>query len=199
MNVDRPRTLHADDSRQPAWTAGRASPAPAGALPRARRQPGRGVVLSEDTGLNVNVRMGEVETVERTRDRGIAVTVYFGQRKGSASTADLQRGQPGRHRRAGLRDRAPHRGRRRRRPGRCRADGDATCATSTAGIPGRSTPTARSTWRWPAKRAGRELDPRIEQLRRRLGRQRREPVGLRQLAWLHRPRAQHQPLASAAR
>jgi len=37
----------------------------------------------------VNVRMGEVETVESTRDRGIAVTVYFGQRKGSASTADL--------------------------------------------------------------------------------------------------------------
>ncbi|MGO4778575.1 PmbA/TldA family metallopeptidase, partial [Lysobacter sp. 2RAB21] len=38
----------------------------------------------------VNVRMGEVETVEATRDRGIAVTVYFGQRKGSASTADLR-------------------------------------------------------------------------------------------------------------
>jgi PmbA protein len=34
--------------------------------------------------------MGEVETVERTRDRGVAVTVYFGKRKGSASTADLQ-------------------------------------------------------------------------------------------------------------
>ena len=34
--------------------------------------------------------MGEVETVESTRDRGIAVTVYFGQRKGSASTADLR-------------------------------------------------------------------------------------------------------------
>ncbi|MGQ4661435.1 metalloprotease PmbA [Lysobacter sp. F6437] len=48
------------------------------------------VSCSEDTGLNVNVRMGEVETVESTRDRGIAVTVYFGGRKGSASTADLQ-------------------------------------------------------------------------------------------------------------
>lgn len=43
-----------------------------------------------DTGLAVNVRLGEVETVEATRDRGIAVTVYFGQRKGSASTADLR-------------------------------------------------------------------------------------------------------------
>ena len=48
------------------------------------------VSCSEESGLNVNVRMGEVETVESTRDRGIAVTVYFGQRKGSASTADLR-------------------------------------------------------------------------------------------------------------
>ena len=47
------------------------------------------VSCSEESGLNVNVRMGQVETVESNRDRGIAVTVYFGQRKGSASTADL--------------------------------------------------------------------------------------------------------------
>ncbi len=47
------------------------------------------VACSEEHGLNVSVRMGEVETVESTRDRGLAVTVYFGQRKGSASTADL--------------------------------------------------------------------------------------------------------------
>ncbi|HJR73266.1 MAG TPA: metalloprotease PmbA [Luteimonas sp.] len=48
------------------------------------------VSCSEEHGLNVNVRMGEVETVESTRDRGIGVTVYFGKRKGSASTADLR-------------------------------------------------------------------------------------------------------------
>ncbi|AXK71563.1 metalloprotease PmbA [Lysobacter sp. TY2-98] len=48
------------------------------------------VSCSEEAGLSVNVRMGEVETVESTRDRGIAVTVYFGRRKGSASTADLR-------------------------------------------------------------------------------------------------------------
>lgn len=47
------------------------------------------VSCSEDRGLDVNVRLGEVETVQSTRDRGIAVTVYFGQRKGSASTGDL--------------------------------------------------------------------------------------------------------------
>ncbi|HEX5353145.1 MAG TPA: metalloprotease PmbA [Rhodanobacteraceae bacterium] len=48
------------------------------------------VSASVGTGLSVNVRMGEVETVERNRDRGFGLTVYFGQRKGSASTADLK-------------------------------------------------------------------------------------------------------------
>ncbi|WP_201314045.1 metalloprotease PmbA [Dyella sp. EPa41] len=50
------------------------------------------VAASIDTGLNVNVRLGEVETVEHTRDRGFGLTVYFGKRKGSASTADLNPG-----------------------------------------------------------------------------------------------------------
>jgi PmbA protein len=40
-------------------------------------------------GLSVTVRLGEVETVEYQRDRALGVTVYFGTRKGSASTADL--------------------------------------------------------------------------------------------------------------
>src|SRR5690606_6964535 len=48
------------------------------------------VSCSEEQGLNVDVRMGEVETLESTRDRGIGVTVYFGKRKGSASTGDLR-------------------------------------------------------------------------------------------------------------
>jgi PmbA protein len=47
------------------------------------------VAASIDLGLSVGVRLGEVETVERTRDRGVSLTVYFGKRKGSASTADL--------------------------------------------------------------------------------------------------------------
>lgn len=46
-------------------------------------------VVSADSGLSVNVRMGEVETLEYHKDRGVGVTVYFGQRKGSASTTDL--------------------------------------------------------------------------------------------------------------
>ena len=40
-------------------------------------------------GLSVSVRLGEVDTLEYQRDRGLGVTVYFGQSKGSASTADL--------------------------------------------------------------------------------------------------------------
>ena len=45
--------------------------------------------VSQDTGLSVGVRLGEVETLEHQRDRGMGITVYFGQRKGSASTADF--------------------------------------------------------------------------------------------------------------
>src|SRR6185437_12971847 len=40
-------------------------------------------------GLTATVRMGEIETLEYHRDRGLAVTVYFGKAKGAASTADL--------------------------------------------------------------------------------------------------------------
>ena len=52
------------------------------------------VQLSIDAGLAVNVRQGEIDTLEYTRDRGIALTVYCGApgalRKGVASTADLR-------------------------------------------------------------------------------------------------------------
>lgn len=48
------------------------------------------VSLSQDTGFSANVRLGEVETVERTNDQGVAVTVYINQQKGTASTADLR-------------------------------------------------------------------------------------------------------------
>src|SRR5262249_3546779 len=44
---------------------------------------------SVDTGLSVTARLGEVETLEYQRDRGLGVTVYRDKRKGSASTADL--------------------------------------------------------------------------------------------------------------
>lgn len=60
------------------------------AMARSRGASQAEVSCSEDFGLSVNVRMGEVETVESTQDRAIGVTVYFGQRKGSASTGDLR-------------------------------------------------------------------------------------------------------------
>jgi PmbA protein len=45
--------------------------------------------VGSSAGLEVSVRLGEVETVEHTRDNGVGITVYFGHRKGSASTSDL--------------------------------------------------------------------------------------------------------------
>ena len=45
--------------------------------------------VSVDEGLSVTVRLGELESVERQKDRGLAVTVYQAQRKGSASTSDF--------------------------------------------------------------------------------------------------------------
>ena len=64
------------------------------ALEEARRQGASQseVDASVSRGLSVSVRLGEVDTVEYQRDRGLAVTVYFGKRKGSASTADLAPG-----------------------------------------------------------------------------------------------------------
>ncbi len=45
--------------------------------------------LSQENGLSVSARLGEVETIEHHCGQGLGITVYFGQRKGSASTTDL--------------------------------------------------------------------------------------------------------------
>ncbi|MDO6695801.1 metalloprotease PmbA [Aliiglaciecola sp. 3_MG-2023] len=45
--------------------------------------------MSKVEGISVSTRLKEVETVEFTNDGGLGISVYFGQRKGSASTADL--------------------------------------------------------------------------------------------------------------
>ena len=47
--------------------------------------------VSEGSGLSVSVRKGEIETVERNRDKSLGVTVYLGQRRGNASTSDFSR------------------------------------------------------------------------------------------------------------
>ena len=46
------------------------------------------VGVSNDEGFSVTVRLGELESIERQRDRGLAVTVYTKGRKGSASTTE---------------------------------------------------------------------------------------------------------------
>ncbi|WAJ36751.1 metalloprotease PmbA [Pseudomonas sp. GOM7] len=45
------------------------------------------VAVSAGQGLSTTVRQGEVETVEFNRDQGFGITLYVGQRKGSASTS----------------------------------------------------------------------------------------------------------------
>jgi PmbA protein len=49
------------------------------------------VSVSEDVGLSVTVRRQELESVEFNHDRGFGITVYLGNRKGSASTSDGSR------------------------------------------------------------------------------------------------------------
>jgi PmbA protein len=48
-----------------------------------------GAEVSEGCGLSVSVRNGELENVERNRDKSLGVTVYVGQRRGNASTSDF--------------------------------------------------------------------------------------------------------------
>ena len=104
--------------------------------------------------------MGEVETVEHTRDRGVALTVYFGRRKGSASTADVRAEIDHDDDRAGLRDRALHRGRR-----VCRAADAARMATFFPDLdqwhPWALDATRAIELGIAAEAAGRALDPRL--------------------------------------
>lgn len=45
--------------------------------------------MSIGSGLSTTVRLGNVETIEHNRDKGLSVTVFFGNKKGSASTTDF--------------------------------------------------------------------------------------------------------------
>src|SRR4051812_34391659 len=45
--------------------------------------------VSQGIGQSVTVRQGTVETISYNRDKGISVSVYVGQRRGHASTADF--------------------------------------------------------------------------------------------------------------
>lgn len=48
-----------------------------------------GAEASEGAGLSVSVRKGDLENVERNRDKSLGVTVYLGHRRGNASTSDF--------------------------------------------------------------------------------------------------------------
>ncbi len=50
-----------------------------------------GAEASEGCGLSVSVRKGELENVERNRDKSLGVTVYLGTRRGNASTSDYSK------------------------------------------------------------------------------------------------------------
>ena len=46
------------------------------------------VSVGYDSGFSIDVRMGEVETVAFSEDKGVSLTVYIGHRKGGASSTD---------------------------------------------------------------------------------------------------------------
>lgn len=48
------------------------------------------VSISKQSGISVSTRLQHVETLEYNRDGGLGISVYFGKRKGNASTADLR-------------------------------------------------------------------------------------------------------------
>src|SRR5688572_19806758 len=47
------------------------------------------MACSMSRGFTVNVRLGEVETIEYHRDKGIDISVFFNEQMGSASTTDI--------------------------------------------------------------------------------------------------------------
>lgn len=94
-----PRSPQAGDSARPAALDLRASEAGlkslvAAILAEASQQGASAaeVSVSADVGLSVSVRKGALETIEFNQDRGFGITVYYGRRKGSASTSDSSSG-----------------------------------------------------------------------------------------------------------
>jgi len=47
--------------------------------------------ISVESGLSTTVRLGVVDTVEFTQDKGLGLTVYIGKKKGTVSTSDLRK------------------------------------------------------------------------------------------------------------
>ena len=124
--------------------------------------------VSEGYGLSVTVRKGEPDIIEHNRDKGIGVTVYFGERpERAAATPAPRTSRPRRLRADGGRrgrHRAPHRRGRLRGPARAggaRARADWPGSTWTCSIPGTSAPRRRSSIARRCERAAFALSPKI--------------------------------------
>jgi PmbA protein len=61
------------------------------AIARKRGASDAAVAVSEGVGLSVSVRKGELENVERNRDKSMGITVFVRQQRGNASTSDFSR------------------------------------------------------------------------------------------------------------
>jgi len=93
MNIEK-KNNHSSTEGKDAWSVNeleRLSEIAADMLKKARAAGADGAEISASNylGISTTVRMGEVETLEYSQDRGLNLTVYFGQKKGSASSADL--------------------------------------------------------------------------------------------------------------
>lgn len=84
------RTLPQNNNRPPAKSTNDLTALIHDVLDRAKKQGATdaSVAVSHDHGFSVDIRMGEVETVAFSEDKGVSLTVYFGHRKGGASSTD---------------------------------------------------------------------------------------------------------------
>ena len=142
----------------------------AGAIAKALGASDAGAEVSEGCGLSVSVRKGELENVERNRDKSIGVTVYVGQRRGNASTSDFSRAGARADGAGGLRHRPLHRRGSGGRPARRATTsprGDAASATSTCSIPGTIDAEAAAELALRCEAAAFAVDRRITNSRRR--------------------------------
>jgi PmbA protein len=89
--MSRPVPLPPADSRVFAYTREHFKSLVDDALALARRLGASDAAaeVSEGVGLSVSVRKGEIENVERNRDKSMGITVYVGRRRGNASTSDF--------------------------------------------------------------------------------------------------------------
>ena len=151
--------------------------------------------MSVSQGLSVSVRLGEVDTIEYQRDRGLGRHRVLRQAQGLGQHGGSRPGRGAADGGEGLRDRALHDGGSLRGADRCRRRSRARSPISTSIIPGSSTPERAIELARECEAAGLAVDARVTQLR---GRGRQHPAPHRvygnSLGFLAGYSA-HQPLA----